>query len=117
MYSLGIVGSRNFNDYNLFKILIDEYIEDNGKPSKIISGGASGADSLAKRYAIENNIDLIEYKPDWSLGKKAGPIRNSKIVENCDCIIAFPSRSGRGTQDTINKSQNKNIPVKIIYID
>jgi predicted Rossmann fold nucleotide-binding protein DprA/Smf involved in DNA uptake len=85
---LAIVGSRSFTDFDLFKSKIDEFILQNVINKKdiiIISGGAKGTDSLAKRYAIENDIQIIEYLPDWNLyGRSAGMIRNMDIVKNCD---------------------------------
>jgi len=90
---LAIVGSRSFTDFDLFKSKIDEFIFQNVINKKdiiIISGGAKGTDSLAKRYAIENDIEIIEYLPDWNLyGKSAGMVRNMDIVKNCDKLIAF----------------------------
>ena len=80
----GIVGYRNFNDYSLFKKEIKKIKKQyNYKFTHIISGGASGADSLAEKYASKKNIELIIHHADWNkFGKKAGPIRNEKIVNS-----------------------------------
>ena len=50
---LAIVGSRYFTDYDMFKNVVDKYILDNGQPDVIISGGAAGADTLAKTYSFK----------------------------------------------------------------
>ncbi len=42
---IAVVGSRNFNNYQLLKDTLDKYKE---KCELIISGGAKGADKLAK---------------------------------------------------------------------
>ena len=54
---VGIVGCRKFDDYDLFKQKIIEWINKNGPIDKIVSGGATGADSLAERYAKDNSIE------------------------------------------------------------
>jgi hypothetical protein len=117
---VGIVGSRDYNDYsNFVNILNDHLLETNQIVTKIISGGANGVDSLAKRYAIENKIQYEEFAANWQkYGKSAGPIRNTLIVENIDELIAFPLYNGRsvGTNDTINKAKTRGLKVNIFYI-
>ncbi len=109
---LGIVGSRSFNNYNLFLKKIEEI----GNPDKIISGGTIGADKMAERYAFENNIEIVIYKPDWKKhGPAAGPIRNKSIVENSDIIIAFWDGVSKGTLSSINMA-NK-LGKKLIIVD
>ena len=74
-----------------------------------IKSWAKGVDELAKMWAIKNQVQLKIHYPSWSeYGKAAGPMRNSLIVEECTHIIAFPSRTGSGTQDTIRKGLNAN---------
>ena len=70
----------------------------------IISGGAKGADTLAKRYAAENNIPMKEFLPNWdTFGKSAGYLRNKEIVENCDGLVAFCSRSEINQEPRLKK--------------
>ena len=120
--NLGIVGSRNFTDYvsfkkAIFKVLTEWNIELKDLES-IVSGGCKGADTLAENFSKEYNINMIVYKPNWNLyGKKAGIIRNTDIVEISTHMIAFPSRYGKGTQDSIRKSEIKKISIKVLYID
>ena len=118
-YRLGIVGSRNFNDFNLFaKGIVEIYKIYKCYPTLVVSGGAKGADTLGEIWADKNNIEKLIFKPEWNkYGKRAGIMRNTDIVENSDHILAFPSKYGRGTQDTIRKAELKNIPCTIIFID
>lgn len=116
--NLGVVGSRYFKDYDFVEKHINAYIKIVGKPINIISGGALGVDTLAKEYAKKNNINFIEYKADWKkYGKSAGPKRNTLIVEASTHIIAFPSRNGKGTQNTIKQAMIKKIKPRVVYID
>lgn len=115
---LAIIGSRDFTDKTFFNQKIREWIETFGTPSKIISGGAKGADSLAAEYAIKNGIELITYHPDWNqYGKSAGPIRNTLIINDCTHVLAFPSRMGKGTQDSLRKATKLNKHITMYYID
>ena len=109
--NLGIVGSRSFEDYELMKREVDlEGID------FIVSGGARGADSLAALLAADNDIPLIEFKPDYrEHGKKAPFIRNSQIVAASDFIIAFWDGKSTGTLDTIRKAQN--LGKKVIIVE
>ena len=138
---LAIVGSRNFTDYENFKLAVMKVLQEwnitlheivsgrnitldeivsgrNITLDEIVSGGAKGADSLAERFSKEFQIKTVIYRPDWNLyGKRAGILRNSDIVEHSTHMIAFPSRNGKGTQDSIRKAREKQIPVKVLYID
>jgi hypothetical protein len=97
---------------------VSEYISDIGQPDIIVSGGASGVDTMAEKYALDNEYDLLVFKPDWNkYGKTAGPLRNTQIVEYATHVIAFVSEKSVGTYDTINKAKNNQKMCKIIDID
>jgi len=107
---LGIVGSRTFNDYDKLKQVLSEKL-----PFVLISGGAEGADSLAERFADENKLEKVIHLPNWNgEGKAAGFIRNARIVEDCDELVAFWDGVSRGTRDTIRKARKKGISVTIV---
>lgn len=116
---LAIVGSRDFTDYRIFcKFLQQTLTKWGASPEKVISGGARGADTLAKKWAAERGLPIVEHFPEWdNLGKAAGPIRNRKIVNDATHLIAFPSRTGSGTQNSIELAHKKGIPVEILYVD
>lgn len=111
-FSLAIVGSRGFDDYELLKSALSPYIK---KTSFMVSGNADGADKLGEKWADENNIEKLIFKPDWKKhGKSAGVIRNKTIVENSDLIIAFWDGKSKGTKHTIDISQKLNKDILII---
>jgi hypothetical protein len=77
MLRIIIAGSRDFNDYDMVKNTLDNYLLNNSKEVQIVSGGANGADKLGERYAKENNFYLKVFHADWeAFGMSAGPIRN-----------------------------------------
>lgn len=115
MIKLAIVGSRDFTDYETFQQALAEFISEYGMPTSIISGGARGADSMAEKWSLEEDIPIVIYYPDWNTyGRAAGPIRNSQIVNDATHMIAFPVGESRGTQDSIRKARAKRIPLKVI---
>lgn len=70
---VAIVGSRNFNDYDLLNERLKTYVDN---ISEIISGGAKGTDSLAEGFADEYNIKKTIFKAEWDkFGRSAGIIR------------------------------------------
>jgi len=110
---IGVIGSRSFDDYKLLKNILSKFL-----PFKLVSGGAIGADLLAERFAIENNLLKEIFLPDWNkYGKRAGFIRNSLIVKNSDAIIAFWDGFSKGTKDTIEKARKKGKQLMIIDIN
>lgn len=105
-----VAGSRKFKDYKLMVRTLQRY-----NIEKIISGHAPGADSLGERYALENNIPLDIYHANWKeYGRAAGPIRNSKMVENADALIVFWNGYSTGTKDVIKKARAKGLIVNVI---
>jgi ABC-type sugar transport system substrate-binding protein len=109
---VGIVGSRGFDDYPTMERILLETI--NPMEDSIVSGGAKGADTLAKRFADENEIYIKEFPAEWNVhGKYAGLYRNDDIVAQSDYIIAFWDGKSKGTKDTIDKARDKGIVVMV----
>jgi hypothetical protein len=110
---LAIIGSRNFNDYDLL-------IEKVGKIENIeaiISGGASGADALAQQYAKDNGLPILIYYPDWDgIGRAAGFIRNQQIVNKCDELIAFVVNESKGSMHSVTLAKEKGVKVHLVKI-
>lgn len=108
---LAVVGSRNFDNYPLLQYELDKI-----KPSLIISGGAKGADELAEVYAFDRKIPTKIFYADWeTLGKTAGFLRNIKIVNECDFLIAFWDKESKGTKSSIDLAMKRNKLLRIVY--
>lgn len=100
-----IAGGRDFTDYQLLRQKCDKILADKSKSSQIVivSGTARGADRLGERYARERGFQVERYPADWDAdGKSAGPIRNAKMAENADALIAFWDGESRGTYNMID---------------
>jgi hypothetical protein len=136
-----VCGGRDYKDSKKVNDILDEiackfsafYKEhDNWLPIdiKIIHGGASGADSLAQKWAVNNQAQEAEYKAVWDdmsepcvrkrrydgsyYNALAGFKRNKEMLvkEEPDLIVAFPG--GPGTEDMI--TQALKVPVKVLRI-
>jgi hypothetical protein len=111
-YRILVCGGRDFNDR---KLVFSTLWTLDPRPSRIIQGGASGADSLAREWAASNFIFCEHYPANWKLhGNRAGPIRNQQMIDEGrpDLVIAFPG--GRGTADMINRARLAGVPVREI---
>ncbi len=108
---VAVIGSRDLNISNL-----EDYIPK--ETTEIISGGAKGIDSCAKKYALENNIMLTEILPNYRrYGRKYAPLqRNELIIKSSDLVIAFWDGKSMGTKYVINKCKELKIKVKVFII-
>jgi len=114
---IGIIGSRTFNNYELLKEVMGDYLNrDNELNCEfVVSGGANGADSLGERWARENNIQTLIFKPDWNkYGKSAGYIRNEDIIKNSDFVVVFWDEISKGSKHSIDLAIKHDIPVRIV---
>jgi len=107
-----VIGTRTFENYQELCETLDNL---SNKPTEIISGGATGADALAERYAKDKNLPLTIHLANWKeYGKAAGPIRNQIIIENCDQLVAFWDGQSKGTSHTIKTAKAKGKPTKVV---
>jgi predicted Rossmann fold nucleotide-binding protein DprA/Smf involved in DNA uptake len=114
MKNIGIVGGRDFSDYQLAesKFL---HLTKNIDVSRIVSGGAKGVDTMAKMIAKKQGYEILEFLPDYNkFGRGAPLMRNTTIIENSDYVIAFWDGKSRGTLDSINKARKQGKPIKIV---
>jgi hypothetical protein len=103
---IAIIGSRTFSDYDFLCLLMKTI---NIDIDEIVSGGASGVDSLAEHYANENNIPIKIFKAEWNkYGKAAGFIRNKLIIEYADKVIAIWDGKSKGTKNSIDLATKQN---------
>jgi len=108
-----ICGGRDyFNKNKVYEVL--DYTAHH-TPFILISGGATGADTLGVMWAKEHNVCYEVYPAKWKLhGKSAGPRRNLQMIETgIDVLLAFTG--GKGTEHMIKTCLSKGI--KVIRID
>ena len=95
---VAVIGSRDLIVDN-----IEDYVSDG---DEIVSGGAVGIDSCARDYAKKKGLKLTEFLPQYELYGRAAPIiRNKKIVDYADKVIAFWNGSSKGTLSVIKYAE------------
>ena len=115
-YKVVVAGCRDFADYELLKEKCDFYLQ-NKKPEiiVIVSGHASGADTLGERYAQERGYETEVYPADWKTnGRAAGPIRNAQMATVADALIAFWDGKSRGTKNMIDTATKRGLQVAVV---
>lgn len=117
-----IVGSRGYTDYGAFKAKCDALLA--GKTDiEIVSGGASGTDAMAERYARELGYSLQIFPADWSrYGKRAGYVRNREMHAYISTfaergVIAFWDGTSKGTAQSFALAKEFDNPIRIVRID
>ena len=107
-----VCGGRDFQGWDAVQRVLDRVA-----PDVIIHGAARGADSLAERYARENNIVQRAFparwrRPDGGLDRGAGHRRNQQMLDEArpDLVLAFPG--GPGTRDMTRRAREQGFPVQ-----
>jgi len=117
LFRVIIAGTRTFTDYTLLQRECNHLLSEKQRTHNIVvvSGTARGADTLGERYARERGFQLRRFPADWDKdGKKAGMLRNYRMADNADALIAFWDGTSRGTANMIDIARKKNLPVRVI---
>ncbi len=107
-----ICGSRDFFHEKPIRDLVDSLPKD----TIVIVGGASGADSLAKKFAEERGLEVEEYEADWKqYGRSAGPIRNGEMLKSGhpEVVYAFymDKQTSKGTSNMVGLAKKAGVKV------
>lgn len=120
---VAIVGSRRFRDLSLVR----DYVKRLPAGDTVVSGGASGVDSVAEYSAKFSGYPVITFPVDKSglppYGTEESRIeyarrayrRNQLIAENCDRLVAFWDGKSGGTADVIRRAEALGKPVEVYY--
>jgi hypothetical protein len=105
-----ITGGRNYKNKKLLYSVLD-YINEQTPIESLAHGDCTGADLLAKEWCLAKSIKSTAYPADWSIGKKAGPMRNAYMLKDFepDMVLAFDG--GRGTANAIQFAKKMGFPV------
>lgn len=106
-----VCGGRRFDDKERAYGVLDALHQ--VRPiAAIIHGDATGADTLADKWADERGIERHPYPAMWEVhGSRAGPIRNAMMLRDGrpDAILAFPG--GTGTADMVRRAREAGVEV------
>lgn len=107
-----VTGSRNWQDFNaIFDRLAAEPAH-----TIVLQGGASGADTMAKKAAFALGFMPLTLDANWATYKlAAGPIRNRAMLDlKPTKVLAFCRNHSKGTMDCVNEARMRGIPTEVI---
>lgn len=103
-----VAGSRDVQDL----AAVERAIEKSGfQVTEVVSGTAKGADSLGEVWAIQRGIPIMRFPANWNLGLQAGPMRNQRMAEYGEALVAVWKNSSSGTADMIRRASERGLPV------
>jgi hypothetical protein len=102
-----VTGGRSFDDFEMVRAAIEKL----PLGTLVIHGGARGADTLAAGAASNRGLKTLAYRADWRRGKRAGPERNQRMLDDGQphFVLAFPGAAGTG--DCVTRARRAGIPV------
>ena len=105
-----IAGSRSISEFDITPYVPDE-------TDHIISGGATGVDTLAEKYADEHRLSKTIIRPKYAIYKKGAPLkRNKEMVEMADHILVIWDGKSRGTKQTIDHAMALGKKITIVEL-
>ena len=94
-----VAGGRNISDP---AAVADACANCGWQITEVVSGTARGADTLGEQWAAANNVPVTRMPADWDrLGKKAGFVRNQKMVTYADALILVWDGHSSGSGHTL----------------
>lgn len=86
------------------------------RDATIVVGDARGADAHAIRIARNLGLNVEIHRADWSMGRRAGLMRNLEMLDYPvpDLVLAFWDGESRGTRFTFKAAQARRIPTEVL---
>jgi len=113
-----IAGGRDFDDLPWMALCLDELQQHGWSITEVVSGVAKGADITGEEWAHDTEISIKQFPADWETnGKAAGPIRNTKMADYAEALVAFWDGNSRGTKHMIDTAVKKGLYVKVFLYE
>lgn len=99
---VAIVGSRRFAEIGR----VTEYVNSLPPRTAILTGSAGGVDAAATKAARSKGIPVQVLPASFEEMSDAGraAIRNQKLIDACDVLVAFWDGASRGTRATVDRA-------------
>jgi hypothetical protein len=111
---VAVIGSRAYPNLGA----VARFVRSLSRDAVIVSGGASGVDMTAERWARRLGMERIIHRPAHrTFGKRAPLERNKLIVRDADRVVAFWDGVSRGTAHAIGEARKAGKPVVVIGVD
>ncbi len=105
-----IVGSRSIKEFDLSPYIPSDV-------DTIISGGASGVDSLAEKYADSHRLSKYIIRPRYDLYGREAPLkRNEEMVDMADAVLIIWNGRSRGTEHALTYTKRTNKPYALVVL-
>ena len=109
---IAVTGTQEFlspEQERKVRFVLDMY----GGNHVLIHGGHTGVDSYCSLLAREKGWEIVEVGAHWSPGKKIGPIRSRRIIEEFspDILLAFLTPCSHASHHCIYLARKNGIPV------
>jgi predicted Rossmann fold nucleotide-binding protein DprA/Smf involved in DNA uptake len=105
-----VVGSRSIEKFDLSQYIPKDI-------DLIITGGASGIDSIAEFFADKHKISKLVLRPQYHIYKKAAPLkRNEKMVNLADEILVIWDGKSKGAEYTMKYTERQNKPLTVVKL-
>lgn len=109
-----IAGSRTITDIDVVRRAEQQSRFTMGE---VVSGCAAGVDRLGEQLAAELGLPVRRFPADWEKhGRAAGPIRNLRMAEYADALIAVWDGKSRGTKNMIDTAQQLGLSVYVCVV-
>lgn len=124
--NLVVVGSSRFYDYGVVEDAMDQWTSEEAHPDLVITGGASGVDYLAERWADNHNVEYAVFTEEWNAprtgleddGRGEAPTSlTNQLLDAATHVLAFPSPTSKWTHVIIEKAEGMDIPVTVINVE
>lgn len=114
-----ICGDRDWTHWEPIHNFIDGMAFQEGEEHLvIITGGARGADTIARDYAESLGIKTLTFPAEWDkYGRERLLVCNQKMLEaGPDKVFAFHNdiANSKGTKDMVNRARKAGIPTTIM---
>jgi len=109
-----VTGDRAWKDIDIIRKTLRREV---GSKTTLIHGDSGQVDRMAGLIGEERGWTVIPVPANWSIGRKAGPIRNRKMLDmKPDKVYAFHGsiRSSKGTKDCMFEAKRRGIPGELI---
>ena len=140
-----VTGGRNFANKLFLNETLDMYFPEDERPVALIHGDCTGADALAKEWAIEHGVPQIPVGAPWdafsaavdslaqrhgvqltpefieAFKKLAGPLRNEMLKRmlvgsNVKRKVVVGFPGGRGTADCMRRARSAADKIAVIEV-
>jgi hypothetical protein len=115
-----IAGSREIMDYATVRDVVNDLVWNRAWDiTEVVSGGAKGVDQMGETWANRNHVPIKQFIPDWNgyAGMRAGLVRNSKMADYADALIAIWNGHSTGTEHMIRVARERGLKVHVEIVN